>query len=339
MPAVCLRFIVSLLSWLIGAFNPNAVLDFSQVGITTWQFRSTPLLTAAVSCTTLQRILPELRDHQRAQLPWLGFEDRLGPARLSTGGLGLAGSGARVWWPVRSLWWLDEVVAIGSKPAKDVAEVLEAVQEAAVGSKVTVHVKRLGYAKSVELQVRCLPSHRRAKRLLHMAFRGLVMLQASLSMHDFVEKVRKEFRMLCYSLEQMQSCGFFKDSQKDNFKQLILAVSGYLLKADAMKNLCLPPSYPSKCVAAAGAKRKTWKKVKLFDICRLKCNAESVDVSFCCMHVAKTGSCQAIWPSNRTEATDLADRITSAICEPLPIISLYKELRLLIALAFSVLRD
>ena len=323
-PGICLCFI---------AF------DFSQVGITTWQFRSTPLLTAAVSCSTLQRILPELRDHRHAQLPWLGFEDRLGPARLSTGGLGLTGSGARVWWPVRRLWWLDEVVAIGPKPVKSVAEVLEAVQDAAVGSKVTVHVKRLGCAKSVELPVRSLPSHRRAKRLLRMAIRGLLMAQASLSMHDFVEKVGKEIRTLRASLQQMQSCGSFKDNQQDNFKQLILAISGNLLKADSMKNLCLPPAYPSKCVAAADAKRKTWKKVKFFDICRLKCNAQSVDVSFCCMHVAKTGSCQVIWPSNRTEPTNLMDRSTSAICEPLPIISLYKELRLLIALAFSVLRD
>ncbi|CAJ1334781.1 unnamed protein product [Effrenium voratum] len=52
------------------------------VGVTTWQFRSTPLVTAAVSAQTLHQVLPQLRSEGHFQERSIGLEGRLGAARL-----------------------------------------------------------------------------------------------------------------------------------------------------------------------------------------------------------------------------------------------------------------
>ena len=95
------------------------------IGITTWQFQSTPLLTAAVSTSTLQVILPQLRDEHGAKASSIGIEEHIGAAKLiwplpSNAGFGVSSQGVRLWWPkwpARGLWWFDEIVAVNETQA------------------------------------------------------------------------------------------------------------------------------------------------------------------------------------------------------------------------------
>ena len=59
-------------------------------------------------------------------------------------------------------------------------------------------------------------------------------------------------------------------------KQLSLATARFLVKGDAFKNLCLPPRSHAQCVVPTNAKKKTWKRVPLFDLCRLNCPPTAV---------------------------------------------------------------
>ena len=152
----------------------------------------------------------------------------------------------------------------------------------------------------------------------------------------------KNVGMVRSTLEEMKESGFFNASTRDdNMRQLSLASARFLLKADAFTNMCLPPQRNAKCVVPANAKKKTWKKVPLFELCRTHCNANSADSSsFCCMHHAKSSTCLMVWPSNSTEPSGQdAPKTTAAICKPFPVLQVLQEFRLLKALATSVLRD
>lgn len=320
------------------------------IGITTWQFQSTRLLTAAVSTSTLQVILPQLRDEHGAKASSIGIEEHLGAAKLvwplsTNAGLGVSSQGVRLWWPsisTRGLWWLDEIVAVNTTEVRSVADVLEVVQQAPLGSKLQLELKRFGMKRKATAEVRCAPSRKRwGRRLLHLTIRTLATAQVVLGMHDFARTLQKDAKAVLSTMQQMNKCNFFNDTfRDDNLKQMVLATSRFLVKADSLKNLCFPPKYAAKCAIPQVAKKKTWKKVKLFDICRLKCNAHSVETSsFCCMHMGKAGTCHMIWGSNSTVPATISERVTSTICRPMPILDIIGEMRMLMALALSVLRD
>ena len=61
--------------------------------------------------------------------------------------------------------------------------------------------------------------------------------------------------------------------------------------------------------------------------------------SFCCMHMGKAGTCHMIWGSNSTVPATISERVTSTICRPMPVLDIIGEMRMLVALALSVLRD
>lgn len=319
------------------------------VGITTWQFRSTPLLTAAVSTTTLQLILPQLRDIHGAKAPSIGIEEHLGSAKLiwprpSNAALGVSMGGARLWWPpwrISGLWWLDEIVQVENSPVYSVADVLEAVQQAPLGSHLDLELRRFGMKRTVTAEVKCAPSPKRLRRkLLRFTIRALATAQMVLGARDFAQTLRKDAKAVVSTLQEMKTCNFFNQSHRDdNIKQMSLATFRFLVKADALKNLCFPSRPSSKCVVPEGAKIKTWKKVKVFDLCRLRCNAQSVDTSFCCMHRKSKSTCHMVWGSNSTIAASASDGSTSTICRPMPVLDIIREMRILLALTLSVLRD
>eukprot|EP00438_Fugacium_kawagutii_P015646 Skav215152 [mRNA] locus=scaffold2462:218792:225751:- [translate_table: standard] len=144
----------------LSKFAPKLGEETAVIGITTWQFQSVPLLTAAVSTSTLQQILPQLRDDHGAKASTIGLEEHLGPAKLllprpSNADLGVSSGGVRLWpgaFRARGVWWLDEIVKVGaqtlkssrSSPVYSVADVLEAVQQAPVGSQLQLELRRFG---------------------------------------------------------------------------------------------------------------------------------------------------------------------------------------------------
>ncbi|CAK9063456.1 unnamed protein product [Durusdinium trenchii] len=328
------------------------------VGITTWQFQSTPLLTAAVSASTLHQLLPELlQGSGGVSAPTIGVEEHLGPAKLifpsfRNAQLGVSASGARLWWPGRplpwswrgqELWWLDEVKSIQGKPVESVADVYEVVQSAPVGAQLQLQLKRFGFFDvNASAVVRCRPpeQHQLLRRLLRATWRALSTAQVALAIHEFTRNVRKDLTKVRSAVEEMEKCGFFNVSHKDdNMKQLSLATARFLVKGDAFKNLCLPPRSHAQCVVPTNAKKKTWKRVPLFDLCRLNCNAQIIDApTFCCMHVAQTKTCQLISGGNATTTSRLMGSVAT-ICKPMPVLQLLRALKLLWALALSVLRD
>eukprot|EP00913_Durusdinium_trenchii_P025501 g23938.t1 len=297
------------------------------VGITTWQFQSTPLLTAAVSASTLHQLLPELlQGSGGVSAPTIGVEEHLGPAKLRL-----------------ELWWLDEVKSIQGKPVESVADVYEVVQSAPVGAQLQLQLKRFGFFDvNASAVVRCRPpqQHQLLRRLLRATWRALSTAQVALAIHEFTRNVRKDLTKVRSAVEEMEKCGFFNVSHKDdNMKQLSLATARFLVKGDAFKNLCLPPRSHAQCVVPTNAKKKTWKRVPLFDLCRLNCNAQIIDTpTFCCMHVAQTKTCQLISGGNATTTSRLMGSVAT-ICKPMPVLQLLRALKLLWALALSVLRD
>lgn len=160
-------------------------------------------------------------------------------------------------------------------------------------------------------------------------------------MHKFSQTLQKDVKEVWSTVQQMRKCNFFNASHvDDNLKQMTLATVRFLLDSDGLRNLCFRPQNASKCQASPNAKTKTWKKVKSFDLCRMRCNAQSVDTSsFCCMHTGRSASCQLIWVSNSTIPAPLSDRATSTICQPMPVLNIIGEMRILVALALAVLRD
>ena len=113
--------------------------------------------------------MPQLRDEHGAKASSIGIEEHLGAAKLvwplsTNAGLGVSSQGVRLWWPsisTRGLWWLDEIVAVNTTEVRPVADVLEVVQQAPLGSKLQLELKRFGMKRKATAEVRCAPSRKR----------------------------------------------------------------------------------------------------------------------------------------------------------------------------------
>lgn len=306
--------------------------DGEVVGVTTWLYHglATPYISAAVSAEVLWRVVPSLVAVGEYALPTVGFERHLGRARVGwTPLFGVRSEGAIVGGGLdeqaaeAGLLRGDEILRIRTAgrwtDVRHGADVVEAVQRGAPGSKLAVAYRRRSDRPGAPARRAELRMRRRSPRsaLLRRAGTGARLL---LRAYVFGKAVKNLVRVAKEASEDAVSS--FQGStlvaktvvQKPPGPIQLLRLAVHYVLAGLPEAVC--GSFVAGKACRSGGASRSWRSIKTSTLCRRKCEtqAPSSSSASCCSFDSNEQICTFVSQSNATNPFQPKPSSVAAVC-------------------------